>query len=51
MNTQFNRIKNLTQSNEANILIDEVLLNLNEFRRLTNDIRKMEELIIVCSIA
>jgi len=36
MNMQFNQIRNLTQSNEANILIDEVFLDLDdEFRRLT----------------
>jgi len=47
MNIQFNRIRNLTQSNEANILIDEVFLDLDdEFRRLTSDIRRMEELIV-----
>jgi len=47
MNMQFNRIKNLSQTNEANILIDEALLSLDdELRRLTDDIRKMEELIV-----
>jgi len=46
MNMQFNRIRKLTQSNEANILIDEVFLDLDdEIRKLTSDIKRIEELI------
>jgi len=42
-----NRIRSLSQTNEANILIDEAFLNLDdELRKLTNDTRKMEELIV-----
>jgi len=47
MNMQFNCIRNLSQTNEANILIDEAFLNLDdELRKLTNDTRKKKELIV-----
>lgn len=43
---QFNRLKNLSQINEANIWIDEALLDLDdELRKLTNEIKRMDELI------
>ena len=47
MNKQFNRIRDLFKANEANIWIDEALLNLDdELQKLTDDIRKIEELIV-----
>lgn len=47
INDQFNRIKDLSQANEANIWIDEVLLDLdNELRKLIDDIKKIKELIV-----
>lgn len=47
INEQFNRVKNLSQINEANIWIDEVLLDLDdELRKLTDEIKKTEELIV-----
>lgn len=46
MNDQFNKVKGLAQTNEANIWIDEILLDLDvELNILTNDITRMTELI------
>ncbi|KYQ49217.1 hypothetical protein ALC60_11723 [Trachymyrmex zeteki] len=47
LNEQFNRIRDLSKTNEANIQIDEALLNLDdELEKLTDNIRKIEELIV-----
>lgn len=47
VNDQFNRLKNLSQTNEANIWIDESLFDLDdELRKLIDEIRKAEELIV-----